>query len=84
MRHICLIPDGEKQSFKAAHSAPIGGAAGPEKSGYGFAATFDAERNAGVELALDEAERAASLTAVRYSAQEVFSRVRGRIRGHKA
>ncbi len=78
-------PDWEERSSKAAHSDSRGcGAAGPEKSECGLAATFGIERNAGVELALDEADRAAVLTAVRYSAQEVFSRARGRIQGHKA
>ena len=85
MRHIRLIPDWEERSSKAAHSDSRGcGAAGPEKSECGLAAAFGIERNAGVELALDEADRAAVLTAVRYSAQEVFSRARGRIQGHKA
>ena len=37
-----------------------------------------------VELALDEADRAADLSDTRYSADEVFSRVRRRIRERKA
>ena len=37
-----------------------------------------------VELALDEADKAADLSDLRYSGQEVFSRVRGRIRERKA
>ena len=37
-----------------------------------------------VEYALDEADRAAQLSDTRYSGEEVFSRVRGRIRGRKA
>ena len=32
-----------------------------------------------VELALDEADRAAALSETRYSGKEVFSRVRGRV-----
>ena len=36
------------------------------------------------ELALDEADRAADLSDTRYSADEVFSRVRRRIRERKA
>ena len=37
-----------------------------------------------VELALDEADRAADLSDTRYSADEVFGRVRRRIRERKA
>ena len=37
-----------------------------------------------VELALDEADKAASLSDVRYSGEEVFGRVRGRIHDPKA
>lgn len=84
MRHIRRIPDWEKQSSKAAHSAPEGGGtAGPGKSECGFAEIFGIERNADVERSLDEADQAAELTEIRYSAQEVFSRVRERIQEHK-
>lgn len=58
------------------------------KNGYGSMVLLSMEQYAAltddVELALDEADKAAELTEVRYSGQEVFSRVRGRIRGHKA
>ena len=37
-----------------------------------------------VELALDEADRAADLSVIRYFDDEVFSRVRRRIRDRKA
>ena len=37
-----------------------------------------------VELALDEADKAAELSDVRCSGSEVFSRIRGRIRERKA
>jgi len=37
-----------------------------------------------VELALDEADKAAELSDARYTGQEVFSRIRGRIRERKA
>ena len=36
-----------------------------------------------VELALDEADQAAAISGVRYSSEEVFGRVRRRIREHK-
>ena len=36
-----------------------------------------------VELALDEADQAAAISDVRYSSEEVFDRVRRRIREHK-
>lgn len=58
------------------------------KNGYGSMVLLSMEQYAAltddVELALDEADKAAELTNVRYSGQEVFSRVRGRIRGYKA
>ena len=38
----------------------------------------------GIELALDEADRAAVSSDVRYSADEVFGRVRKNIYGRKA
>ena len=43
-----------------------------------------AELTNGVELALDEADRAADLSDTRYSADDVFGRVRRRIREQKA
>ena len=58
------------------------------KNGYGSMVLLSLEQYAAltddVELALDEADKAAELTGVRYSGQEVFSRARGRIRGRKA
>lgn len=58
------------------------------KNGYGSMVLLSMEQYAAltddVELALDEADKAAELTDVRYSGQEVFDRVRGRIRGQKA
>lgn len=58
------------------------------KNGYGSMVLLSLEQYAAltddVELALDEADRAAELTDVRYSGQEVFSRARGRIRERKA
>ena len=64
MRHIRLIPDWEERSSKAAHSDSRGcGAAGPEKSECGLAATFGIERNAGVELALDEDRKSTRLNS---------------------
>jgi PHD/YefM family antitoxin component YafN of YafNO toxin-antitoxin module len=58
------------------------------KNGYGSMVLLSLEQYAAltddVELALDEADRAAQLSDTRYSGGEVFSRVRGRIRGRKA
>lgn len=58
------------------------------KNGYGSMVLLSLEQYSAltddVELALDEADRAASLSETRYSGDEVFSRVRGRIRGRKA
>lgn len=58
------------------------------KNGYGSMVLLSMEQYAAltddVEMALDEADKVAELTDVRYSGQEVFSRVRGRIRGQKA
>lgn len=58
------------------------------KNGYGSMVLLSLEQYAAltddVELALDEADKAAELSNVRYSGQEVFSRVRGRIRERKA
>lgn len=58
------------------------------KNGYGSMVLLSLEQYAAltddVEMALDEADRAAQLSDTRYSSEEVFSRVRGRIRGRKA
>jgi len=58
------------------------------KNGYGSMVLLSLEQYAAlmddVELALDEADKAADLSDLRYSGQEVFSRVRGRIRERKA
>lgn len=58
------------------------------KNGYGSMVLLSLEQYSAltddVELALDEADRAASLSETRYSGEEVFARVRGRIRGRKA
>lgn len=58
------------------------------KNGYGSMVLLSLEQYAALtddmELALDEADKAAELSDVRYSGREVFSRVRGRIRERKA
>ena len=58
------------------------------KNGYGSMVLLSLEQYAAltddVELALDEADKAADLSDLRYSGQKVFSRVRGRIRERKA
>ena len=55
------------------------------KNGYGSMVVMSLEQYSaltdGIELALDEADRAASMSDVRYSGEEVFSRVRKRIHG---
>ncbi|MBP3210936.1 MAG: type II toxin-antitoxin system Phd/YefM family antitoxin [Oscillospiraceae bacterium] len=52
------------------------------KNGYGSMVVMSLEQYSaltdGVELALDEADRAAADTETRYSAEEVFERVRSR------
>ncbi len=57
------------------------------KNGYGSMVLLSLEQYSAltddVELALDEADKAAELSGTRYSGQEVFNRVRGRIRGRK-
>ena len=54
------------------------------KNGYGSMVLLSIEQYAAltsdVERKLDEADRAAAASEVRYSGDEVFSRVRGRIR----
>ena len=58
------------------------------KNGYGSMVVMSIEQYSAltdeVELKLDEADRMADSTDVRYSGDEVFKRVRGRIRGRKA
>ena len=58
------------------------------KNGYGSMVLLSLEQyeelTNDVELALDEADRAADLSDTRYSADEVFGRVRRRIRERKA
>lgn len=58
------------------------------KNGYGSMVLLSLEQYAAltddVELALDEADKAADLSDLRYSGQDVFSRIRGRIRERKA
>ena len=58
------------------------------KNGYGSLVVLSLEQYAeltdDLELALDEADKAASLSDMRYSSKEVFSRVRGRIHDRKA
>lgn len=50
------------------------------KNGYGSMVVMSLEQYSaltdGIELALDEADRAAAMTDVRYSASDVFGRVR--------
>ena len=57
------------------------------KNGYGSMVLLSLEQYAEltdrVELALDEADQAASISDVRYSSEEVFGRVRRRIRERK-
>lgn len=58
------------------------------KNGYGSMVLMSIEQYAAltddVELRLDEADRAAASTDVRYSGDEVFKRVKGRIHERKA
>ena len=57
------------------------------KNGYGSMVLLSLEQyeelTNGVELALDEADRAADFSNTRYSADDVFGRVRRRIRERK-
>lgn len=57
------------------------------KNGYGSMVVLSIEQYAAltdeVELKLDEADKAADLSDVRSSGEEVFQRVRGRIRERK-
>lgn len=58
------------------------------KNGYGSMVVLSLEQYAALtddlELKLDEADKAAAESDVRYTDEEVFSRVRGRIHGWKA
>lgn len=55
------------------------------KNGYGSMVVMSIEQYSqltdSIELKLDEADKAAAMSDVRYSADEVFKRVRGRIHG---
>lgn len=57
------------------------------KNGYGSMVVMSIEQYSAltdeVELKLDEADRMADSTDIRYSGDEVFKRVRGRIHGRK-
>lgn len=57
------------------------------KNGYGSMVVLSLEQYSAltddVELALDEADQAAALSDTRYSGEEVFGRVRRRIRGQE-
>lgn len=58
------------------------------KNGYGSMVVLSLEQYAAltdeVELRLDEADRAAAADSVRYTEEEVFSRVRNRLHERKA
>ena len=58
------------------------------KNGYGSMVVLSLEQYAALtddlELKLDEADKVAAESDVRYTDEEVFSRVRGRIHGRKA
>ena len=58
------------------------------KNGYGSMVVMSLEQYSaltdGIELALDEADKAAAVSDVRYSSDEVFSRVRRSIHERKA
>lgn len=58
------------------------------KNGYGTMVVLSLEQYSDltddIELALDEADRAAELSDLPHSGEEVFSRVRRRIHGRKA
>lgn len=57
-------------------------------NGYGSMVVLSLEQYAAltdeVELRLDEADRAAAADDIRYTEEEVFGRVRGRLHGRKA
>jgi len=58
------------------------------KNGYGSMVVMSLEQYSvltdGIEIALDEADKAAAMSDVRYSAEEVFGRVRKGIHERKA
>ena len=58
------------------------------KNGYGSMVVMSLEQYSiltdGIELALDEADRAAAMSETRYTADEVFGRVRKSLHGQKA
>ena len=58
------------------------------KNGYGSMVLMSLDQYSdltdGIELALDEADKAAALSDVRYSADKVFSRVRKGVHGKQA
>ncbi len=58
------------------------------KNGYGSMVVLSLEQYAAltdeIELKLDEADMAAASDPTRYTAEEVFGRVRGRLHGRKA
>lgn len=58
------------------------------KNGYGSMVVMSLEQYSaltdGIELALDEADLASSVSDIRYSADEVFNRVRKNMHGRKA
>lgn len=58
------------------------------KNGYGSMVVMSLEQYSvltdGIEIALDEADKAAAMSDVRYSADEVFNRVRKGIHERKA
>ncbi len=58
------------------------------KNGYGSMVVLSIEQYSAltddIEMKLDEADKAAAISDVRYTGDEVFKRVRGRIHGRKA
>ena len=58
------------------------------KNGYGSMVVMSLEQYSaltdGIELALDEADRAAAMSDIRYAADEVFGRIRRNIHERKA
>lgn len=58
------------------------------KNGYGYMVVLSLEQYAAltddVELALDEADKAADMDDTRYTENEVFGRIRGRLHERKA
>ena len=58
------------------------------KNGYGSRVLLSLEQYSlltdGIEAALDEADRAASMSDLRFSGEEVFARVRKKIHGREA